>query len=69
MAGVSHRVGQAICYFLLLPSNKVIFRITVTAVTPKYLEDSNVIEDIAKFDKDVSNRIDRIQGQQLTGDW
>ena len=57
------------CYFLLLPSGKVISRTTVTAVTPKELEDLEVKADIAKFDRDVSNRIDGVQGQQLTGDW
>ena len=57
------------CYFLLLPNGKVISRATVTAVTLKKLEDPEVKADIAKFDRDVSNRIDGVQGQQLTGDW
>ena len=66
--GGSHRVGQAVCYFLLLPSGKVISRTTVTAVTSKELKDPETKTDIAKFDTDASNCIDGVQEQQLTGD-
>ena len=66
---MSHRVGQAMCYFLLLPSGRVISRTTVSAVSPRELMDIENKSLIAKFDKDVSNRIDGVQGQLLTGDW
>ena len=57
------------CYYLLLPSGKVISRTTVTAVTPKELQDPQIKAQIAKYNSDVSSRIDGVQGQQLTGDW
>ena len=37
------------CYYLLLSSGKVISRTTVTAVTPKELEDLEIKADIAKL--------------------
>ena len=55
-------------YFLLLLSGKVISRNKAKAVTLIELDDPNVIKNNAKFDKDVSNHIDEVQGQQLTGD-
>ena len=67
--GVSHRVGQAMYFFLLLPIGKVMSRTTVTAVTPKELKDPEIKEDISMFDRDISNRIDGFQGQELTEDW
>ena len=66
---MTHRVEQAICYFLLNLSGKFISRTTVAAATPKELEDPEVQVDIDKFDRNVSNCIDGIQGQQLTGAW
>jgi hypothetical protein len=48
--GVAHRVGQALCYWILTDNGKVIARTTVQKPSPDELRDTAVISQIDAFD-------------------
>jgi hypothetical protein len=48
--GVAHRVGQALCYYLLPPSGKPIVRSTVQPVSHDELKDPIVQKHIANLE-------------------
>jgi hypothetical protein len=66
--GVSHRVGQAMCYFILMPTGRVISRTSVHSPTPAELETQEFKNRLSEYDRNVKERIDG-QGHTLTGDW
>lgn len=57
--GVSHRVGQALCYWILPESAEPISRTTVQAVSSDDLATTRVQDLIIKYDKSVSDRLAR----------
>jgi hypothetical protein len=56
--GVAHRVGSDLCYWLLLPSGKVIARTTVQHVTREDILNDDVRRQVEAFDSDVEERLD-----------
>ena len=55
--GIAHRVGSALCYWLLLQSGKVIARTTIQhVVRDDYLND-DIKSEIERFDQTVEERI------------
>jgi len=48
--GVAHRVGQALCYWMIIKSGKVIARTTIRALTKDELATEAVQTDLANFD-------------------
>jgi hypothetical protein len=48
--GVAHRVGQALCYWMITKSGKVIARTTIRALTKDELATEAVQMDLANFD-------------------
>ena len=56
--GVAHRVGSDLCYWLLLPSGKVIARTTVQHVTREDMLNDDVRRMIDEFDRNVDERLD-----------
>jgi Reverse transcriptase (RNA-dependent DNA polymerase) len=64
--GVAHRVGQALCYWILTSSGTVIARTTVQALSPTDLETATVQQEIEDFDKAVLTAIgDATQDEDL----
>jgi hypothetical protein len=57
--GVSHRVGQALCYWILTESAEPISRTTVQTIPGDELSSQRVQDLLTKFDKSVSERLDR----------
>jgi len=55
--GVAHRVGQALCYYLLPPSGKPIVRSTIQALSPDELENEKVQEAIISLDRQIREAI------------
>ena len=55
--GVPHRVGSDLCYWLLLPSGKVIARTTVQHVTREDLLNEDIRRQVETFDRDVDERL------------
>ena len=55
--GVAHRVGSDLCYWLLLPSGKVIARTTVQHVTREDMVNDDVRRLVDEFDRDVEERL------------
>ena len=56
--GVAHRVGSDLCYWLLLPSGKVIARTIVQHVTREDILNDDVRRQVEAFDSDVEERLD-----------
>ena len=55
--GVAHRVGSDLCYWLLLPSGKVIARTTVQHVTREDLLNEDLRRQVEAFDRNVDERL------------
>ncbi len=55
--GVAHRVGSDLCYWLLLPSGKVIARTTVQHVIREDLLNEDVRQQVEEFDCNVEERL------------
>jgi hypothetical protein len=49
--GIAHRVGSDLCYWLLLPSGKVLARTTVQHVTREDMLNEDVKMQINRFDE------------------
>jgi hypothetical protein len=57
--GVSHRVGQAMCYWILPKSAEPISRSTIQALTPDELKTPEVLEQLHAYDERVNERLAR----------
>jgi hypothetical protein len=55
--GVAHRVGSDLCYWLLLPSGKVIARTTVQHVTREDLLNEDLRRQVEALDRNVDERL------------
>jgi hypothetical protein len=55
--GVAHRVGSDLCYWLLLPSCKVIARTTVQHVTREDILNDDVRRQVEEFDRHIEDRL------------
>jgi hypothetical protein len=53
--GVSHRVGSALCYWILLSTGRVLARTTVQHVMTKYIAMDEVQEKFQEFNNELSN--------------
>lgn len=51
--GVAHRVGQALCYWVLTNTGKVITHTTIQKLTSDELHDPLIANDIESFDKNI----------------
>jgi hypothetical protein len=57
LLGIAHRVGSDLCYWLLLPSGKVLARTTVQHVTREDMLNEDVKMQINQFNDQVENRL------------
>jgi Reverse transcriptase (RNA-dependent DNA polymerase) len=57
--GVSHRVGQALCYWILPESGEPISRTTVQSIPDDEFSTQRLTDNLQKFDSAVSDRLDR----------
>ncbi len=55
--GVSHRVGQAMCFWILTANASVISRSSVQAISPDELKSENIQNRIQDYDKIINDRI------------
>jgi len=55
--GIAHRVGQAMCYWILPSSGVPIARSTIQAITPKELELENDKQQIQSYDSVVNEKL------------
>jgi len=55
--GVAHRVGQALCYYLLPSSGKPIVRSTVQPLTPEEAQDPVVQKNIVSLDQQIMAKV------------
>jgi hypothetical protein len=55
--GVAHRVGQALCYYILTSNGKVLVRSSVQALTEEELQATNVQNAIATLDQNIMSAI------------
>jgi len=60
--GVAHRVGQAMCYWILPPSGIPIARTTIQAVTKEELNTTEVKEQLQEFDASISIKLGDADG-------
>ena len=60
--GVAHRVGQAMCYWILPPSGIPIVRTTIQAVTKEELNTTEVKEQLQEFDASISLKLGDADG-------
>ena len=54
--GVAHRVGQAMCYWVLPPSGVTIARSTVQPVSADELATQDFTAELAKYDQDIAEK-------------
>jgi hypothetical protein len=55
--GIAHRVGSDLCYWLLLPSGKVLARTTVQHVTREDFLNEDVKMQVNQFDEQIEDRL------------
>ncbi len=55
--GVAHRVGQAMCYYILQSNGQVIARSTVQPLMPEERDSTMIKQQITEFDRQVQERI------------
>lgn len=55
--GVAHRVGQALCYYLLPASGRPIVRSTVQAISEDELHSENICQQIKELDQQIESSI------------
>jgi hypothetical protein len=55
--GVSHRVGQAMCFFILTGNGTVISRSSVQALNPDEIRTEDIKNQIQQYDQTVNNKI------------
>lgn len=58
--GVAHRVGQAMCYWVLPPSGIPIARTTVQAITKEELATREVLEQIREYDIEIKSKLGQV---------
>ena len=56
--GVAHRIGSALCYWILKSNGQVLARTTVQHVTDDDLRTDATKEKILQFDREVNERLD-----------
>ena len=65
--GVSHRIGQALCYWILPPSGIALARKTVECIKTDELATMNFIDDLKVFDTAVQSTIgDHVDPSKIT---
>jgi hypothetical protein len=55
--GVAHRVGQALCYYILTSNGKVLVHSSVQALTEEELQAANIQNAIATLDQNIMSGI------------
>ena len=55
--GVSHRVGQAMCFWILTGNGTVISRSSVQALNPDKLRTDDIKNQIQQYDQTINNKI------------
>jgi hypothetical protein len=65
--GISHRIGQALCYWILPVSGEPIARTTVRPWTDDCHRDPNSLQRLAKYDESVSMRIEGVDPIHVAG--
>ncbi|MFN9979156.1 MAG: hypothetical protein ACK53Y_04545, partial [bacterium] len=55
--GVAHRVGQALCYYILTSNGKVLVHSSVQALTEEELQAANIQNAIATLDQNIMSAI------------
>ena len=58
--GIAHRVGQAMCYWVLPPSGIPIARTTVQAITKEELSTREVLEQIYEYDAEIKTKLGQV---------
>jgi hypothetical protein len=61
--GIAHRVGQAMCYWLLPQSGIPIARTTIQPLTQEEMNLDNIMKELSNFDTGITERLSAIQDE------
>ncbi len=61
--GIAHRVGQAMCYWILPHTGIPIARTTIQAITPEELQTLEIQQQLEKYDESIAIKLDALQDE------